>query len=190
MKETTTTTLIGLTGLAGSGKDTVRAMLERRGFVGLAFADPLRNMIRDLFKSAGINDQYIDHRALKEVAIPGLGVSYRHLAQTLGTEWGRHTVGADFWVRIAEAYMSDITTQTFKPPPFVVSDVRFQNEAAWVRYRGGVIWRVERPGIPAVRDHASESIVALIRADAVVHNTGSLEELEIEVSGLLGEFDE
>lgn len=187
---TPTPTLIGLTGLAGSGKDTVRAMLEQRGFCGLAFADPIRNMIRDLFNSNGISNEYMDDRALKEVAIPGLGVSYRHLAQTLGTEWGRHAVGADFWLRIAETYMADITTQTFEPPLFVLSDVRFQNEAAWVRERGGVIWRVERPGIPAVRDHASEANVALIRADAVVHNAGSLELLEVLVSGLLGEFEE
>jgi dephospho-CoA kinase len=45
--------IIGLTGYAGSGKDTVRNILEaKHGFDGIAFADPIRDMLTALLESA------------------------------------------------------------------------------------------------------------------------------------------
>ena len=177
-----TPTLIGLTGLAGSGKDTVRGILEDTGFTGFAFADPIRQMLRELLTSNGIDSAYMDDRALKEAEIPALGVSYRHMAQTLGTEWGRRCLGNDFWLRIAGAYMADISaTADADPVPFVISDVRFNNEATWIRKRGGVIWRIDRPGTAPVRAHASETQMAFIDVDATISNSGSLHALRYEV---------
>ena len=164
-----TYTLIGLTGLAGTGKDTVRSILEAEGFTGFAFADPIRGMIRELLSSNGIDDAYMDDRERKETIIPALGVSYRHLAQTLGTEWGR-CLAPDFWLRIAGAYMDDLAWQGAQASHFVISDVRFENEADWIRKRGGVIWRVVRPNTAPVRDHVSEAGVIAIEADHVVKN--------------------
>ncbi len=177
--------IIGLIGYAGTGKDTVRAMLEQRGFVGLAFADPIRNMLRDLFASNGISEEYMDERALKEQPIPQLGLSYRHLAQTLGTEWGRRCLGEDFWLNIAKAYMADITTQTFDPPPFVISDVRIPNEAAWVKHRGGQIWRIVRNDAQPVRDHESERLIESIAYDRLIENNGTFDDLEEAVCAAL-----
>ena len=177
--------IIGLTGYAGTGKDTVRAMLEQRGFVGLAFADPIRNMLRTLLSDNGISEAWMDERTLKERPMPELGKSYRELVQTLGTEWGRAHLGADFLLRIAEAYLHDTTSQTFGQLPFVVSDVRFQNEADWVRQRGGVIWRVDRPGTASVRAHASEQGATTIKEDALLLNNSTIEDLSILVGHVL-----
>lgn len=174
--------LIGLTGNAGSGKDTVRAILEMQGFCGLAFADPIRAMIRELLTSNGIDDACLDERALKETIIPELGVSYRHMAQSLGTEWGRN-LQRDFWLRMAGAYMAD--QQEAGQTHFVISDVRFANEAKWVRQRGGQIWRVHREGIAAVREHASERGVDHIRPSRTIHNNGTLDDLREAVLELL-----
>lgn len=175
--------IIGLTGLAGAGKDTVRAILEHdHGYIGFGFADPIRNMLRTLLSDNGISETWMDERTLKERPIPGLDKSYRELAQTLGTEWGRTHLGADFWLRIAEAYMHDITNQTFAPLHFVVSDVRFQNEADWVRQRGGVIWHISRPGLRGVRDHISEQGAATIKPDRTLVNDGTIADL----AGLVG----
>lgn len=168
--------IIGLTGRAGSGKDTARAILQEHGFVGLAFADPIRDMIAMLFASNGINSSWMHERHLKEQVIPDLGVSYRHMAQTLGTEWGR-SLQPDFWLRIAGAYMDSTQAATFDNLLFVISDVRFANEAAWVRARGGVVWRIERPGIAPVRAHASEAEIDQIEPDLTLHNTGSIDDL-------------
>ena len=171
-----TYTLIGLTGLAGTGKDTVRNILQDEGFTGFAFADPIRGMIRELLSSNGIDDGYIDDRERKEKTIPALGVSYRHLAQTLGTEWGR-SLAPDFWLRIAGAYMDDLAWQGAQASHFVISDVRFENEAEWIRKRGGVIWRVVRDHATPVRDHVSEAGVLDIEVDHVIHNQGGILDL-------------
>lgn len=181
-----TPTIIGLTGYAGTGKDTVRELLcTNHGFEGMAFADPIRMMLRELLLSNGITDAWMQDRQLKEAIIPALGVSYRHMAQTLGTEWGR-SLHTDFWTRTAGAYIDDANQQpgTFNAS-FVVSDVRFANEAQWVRERGGVIWRVERSAAVPVRAHASEAEIYHIHADAVVDNNGSIDDLQLQVSQLL-----
>ncbi len=177
-------TLIGLTGFAGHGKDTARSILEEHGFIGLAFADPIRQMIRQLLDSAGIDTDCMDVRELKESTIPELGVSYRQMAQTLGTEWGR-SLHPDIWLRLADAFISDCYDADTFNTHFVVSDVRFPNEADWVRERGGVIWRVARPGIEAVRPHASESSVDLITPDLVIDNTGTIDDLHAAVERAL-----
>jgi len=171
--------IIGLTGYAGSGKDVVRAILEEVGFGGFAFADPLRAMLRKLITSCGLSGDWMCERDLKERIIPALGVSYRQMVQTLGTEWGRG-LHPDFWLRIADQYMSDMVAQG-DADCFCVSDVRFANEAAWVRENDGVIWRIYRPDAQAVRSHISESEQDNIKPDVTIHNVGSLADLRTSV---------
>lgn len=171
--------LIGLKGLAGSGKDTVRSILEDIGYVGMAFADPIRAMLRELLTNNGISDQYIDSREFKEAIIPELGVSYRQMAQTLGTEWGR-SLHPEFWLKLTGTYMDDIAGDFdgARKAHFVISDVRFPNEAAWVRARGGLVWHVNRPDAAPVRQHASETEMLDIPHDLVINNTGSVADLQ------------
>jgi hypothetical protein len=176
-------TLIGITGYAGTGKDTVRTMLEQKGFTGLAFADPIRAMLRTLLRSSGLNEAYMDSRALKERTIPELDVSYRHLAQTLGTEWGR-AVQADLWLRLAANKMM-MASREDAAAKFVISDVRFANEADFVRQLGGQIWRIERADTPSVRDHVSEREIDSLKVDQYIHNNGSLADLYSTVAGAL-----
>ena len=183
-KQNSPAVLIGLSGLAGTGKDTVRNMLEDMGFTGFAFADPIRGMLRELLTSSGIDDRFIDDRLFKEVPIHELGVSYRQMAQTLGTEWGRHLV-PDFWLRIADAYTGEQVD--LGGTHFVVSDVRFANEAQWVRDHGGVIWRVTRPGTAPVRDHISESEMGSFVVDHEITNDGDIGDLHRAVLQALDE---
>jgi hypothetical protein len=177
--------LIGLTGYAGTGKDTVRALLEEHGMSGFAFADPIRNMVRELLTSNGIDDCWMDRRELKEEIIPQLGVSYRELAQTLGTEWGRSLKG-DFWLRIASAYVTDLQGQG--AVALVVSDVRFINEAEWVRKQGGVIWRIHRELAGPVREHVSESELDDIKPNITIYNDGSVADLRQTVADAVREL--
>lgn len=168
------TTLIGLCGQAGSGKDAVRSILENKhDFSGLAFAAPIRAMLGQLLQMSGCSADYMERRDLKEADIPGLGVSYRYLAQTLGTEWARHHLGADFWVRVVATAAADLRVRGHRQ--IVVSDVRFANEAGWIRSQGGEVWLIERPGVAPVRRHASECIN--FRVDQVLRNDGTLDAL-------------
>lgn len=181
--------IIGLSGYAGTGKDTVRSILEEHGAVGFAFADPIRNMLRELLTSNGISDECMDKREFKEAIIPELGVSYRQMAQTLGTEWGR-ALQPDFWLRLAAAYMADVERNSWNDSlQFVISDVRFANEAAWVRAQGGVIWHVLRPGTAPVRDHISEREISLFDADRTIMNSGDLEQLRQAVVAAMGSLE-
>jgi hypothetical protein len=138
---TTAPLLIGLTGRAGAGKDTVACYLEAQyAFAPIGFADPIRDMLGVLLQHVDVDGAWLCERELKELPAPVLGLSYRHLAQTLGTEWGR-TLHADLWLRIAEFRVNQ---RLDGGDNVVLCDVRFPNEAAWLRAAGGQLVRVER----------------------------------------------
>lgn len=182
---TTTPRIIGLTGLAGSGKDTVARMLEQdHGFFSLAFADPLRDMIGALLTENGISTAWMYDRDLKEKPIDGLGgASYRRMAQTLGTEWGRHALGHDFWVNLATLRVDELARHGVQA--IVVSDVRFLNEAQWVRAQGGQVWRIHRSATEPVAPHVSEAELLSIQPDHHLDNNGTVEDLWCQVAALV-----
>lgn len=178
--------LIGLTGYAGSGKDTVRDILQHRhDFDGIAFADPIRDMLTALLESMGLDNLWLTDRELKEKPIPGLELSYRQMAQALGTEWGR-TLKESLWLDIAKAKLEMYSD--YESAGVVISDVRFPNEAAWIKAQGGIIWKIIRPGIEPVRAHASEDLIASLPYDYVIDNHGSLDLLPNAVAAALAYF--
>ena len=178
--------LIGLTGLAGSGKDTVRSLLEQdHDFDGIAFADPIRDMLGVLLDSMEIPRDWMIERDLKEQDIPSLGVSYRKMAQALGTEWGR-ALNSNLWLDIAAEKIR--VCQQYGNPGVVISDVRFVNEAQWIKSKGGVIWRILRPGVEPVRAHISEQLAAELPYDYVIDNRGTIDELGHAVTSAMLQF--
>lgn len=180
--------IIGLVGRAGSGKDTAAARLvEQHHFEPHSFAGPVRDMIDTMLGYAGLNYAYIHERNLKEQPIPGLGVSYRHLAQTLGTEWGRQCIAPDLWVRIAELALG--LPEAPVHDRIVMTDVRFANEAAMIRSRRGVLVRIVRDVAP-VRGHVSEDELLYIPCQATIHNDGSLASLFDQVDDLMATLAE
>lgn len=172
--------LIGLTGLAGSGKSEVAAVLIENGFERVKFAAPLKNMLRTLMRDMGYCEDDIERHVegdLKETEIPEIGVTMRHLMVTLGTEWGRDSVRPDLWTRLWAA-------QADRFPHVVVDDVRFPNEVEAIRARGGQIWRIERPGLVA-GGHVSEQLE--VRPDFTIENAAGLATLRLSASIALSE---
>jgi hypothetical protein len=173
--------LIGLTGKAGAGKDTAaQYLVSEHGYRIASFAAPLRAMLMGLLGYAGQHSGWLTERALKEEPIPGLGHSYRALAQTLGTEWGRQCLGEHFWTRLMAAHM-----EAHPAARWVITDVRFPNELAFLRAADGVLWEVVRYGLPEVRQHVSECALGTAEPDAVLFNLGDLEQLHLRVDALL-----
>ena len=153
--------LIGLTGPAGSGKSTVaRILYKRAGFIGIAFADPVKDMLAVICSPKYLNSD-------KSTPIEWIGKSGRDLMQTLGTEWGRKLVNVDLWVKIAESRLDAIGDDR----DVVVSDVRFENEAAMIRRRGGFILHLTRNGF-GLSGHESESGILFHNSDVKIDNTG------------------
>lgn len=163
--------LVGLCGYAGAGKDTVADYLVRaHGYKKLSFADPMRAMLGTLLDVCGIDRAWLTDRDKKELPVPGLGVSYREMAQTLGTEWGRGLY-EDFWLEVART-----TARNQPDAKFVVSDVRFPNEAKWLRDADGRLFYISR-GVPPVRKHVSEQHAETL-GGLTIFNNGTVAELE------------
>lgn len=173
--------LIGLCGHAGAGKDAAaHRLVSLHGFERYALADPIRSMLGTLFSDLGIDCASIFERHLKESEIPELGVSPRHLMQTLGTEWGRH-LRDDFWLRAAELTLGLHPGGTPIHDRLVISDVRFPNEAAWIESKGGFVVRVLRSSAEPVARHESEQHIEAIVPWARIDNNGTLRDLHDQV---------
>jgi len=173
-------TLIGFTGLAGSGKSTAaHFLLEERGFYPVSFAGPLKTMAR----AFGLSDRELNGD-LKEVpSIHLCGKTPRQFMQLLGTEFGRQMIGADLWLRAFRREAQRLYRDGWTS--LVVDDVRFENEATLIHEMGGRVIRIERPGSGSVSGagHASEAGIAKI--DAVILNSGSLDKLRENIVSLL-----
>ena len=163
--------VIGLHGRARSGKDTVASfILAQRGGYIYSFADPIRAMLAPL--GIDMRDPYWQER--KEEVIPAIGVSPRRMMQTLGTEWGRELINPELWLILAKQLLLNCG------PGMVIADVRFENEAEWVRSQGGRVIHIERPNVVAVEPHASEAGIEFKgeEGDFKIINGGSLEDLQ------------
>lgn len=169
-------TIIGIAGKARSGKDTVaNFVVAHLGGYVYSFADPIRRMIAQL--GVDMSDPYWQEH--KEDIIPALGVSPRHMMQTLGTEWGRELINKDLWVAMARQRL------LHSGAGMVIPDVRFDSEAEWIRRAGGIVIHVRRCNVAAVKEHSSESGVTILPEDFVLPNNGSLEDLQFAVRSLL-----
>jgi hypothetical protein len=171
--------LIGIAGRAGSGKDTIaRHLSVVHGFHVTAFATPLKDILIRL----GLTRDHFATLAAKETPIPALGKSPRQMMQTLGTDWGRNMVHEDLWIRVLEHRLRGY------PPghDLCVSDVRYNNEARWIREQGGVIWHIARADHETTEsEHSSEAGVAELLDDEIIDNNGTLQELLDVVDSLL-----
>jgi hypothetical protein len=167
--------IIGLIGVAGSGKTLVARRIENRGFTRMRFAGPMKEMLRVGLR---LTDEQLDgDQKMVPIAEFG-GHTPRTLMQTLGTAWGRNIVGPDLWIRAWERHAAMVQG------PIVVDDVRFPNEARAVRNAGGVLWRVYRPGLTTM-DHISERLQAEIQDDVLLNNATTLDDLDISVDAAL-----
>lgn len=172
--------IIGITGPARSGKDTLASALLDETVTGerMSFASPIRGFVAGLL---GVTVGELEDGPIKEAPQAEFGgKSPRQMMQTLGTEWGRTLVDEDLWINVARRKLLRYTAmhRSLRPELVVFSDVRFENEAAMLRNLGGVIVHVHRPGAATVHAHVSEAGVAFDSKDIKVHNMHGLNHLQ------------
>lgn len=177
--------LIGITGKAASGKSSIANwLMEHRDAFVDSFAWPIKRGLVEMFAPLGLTMTHFIDPALKEAEIPAIGRSPRYLAQTLGTEWAREHLGGDVWIRRCEANLRDAHVWGAGSRLIVVPDVRFENEADWIR-KHGTLLHVRRPGangMVGVIGHASEGGIVPHAEDFLIQNVGTLADLYAQVA--------
>lgn len=173
--------LIGLSGYAQSGKDTVgRIITEHYGHEPVSFSDKLREFLyaqRVIYLPDGrlLND-VVDEIGWEEARL--VYPVIRELQQYTGTDAGRNLIYDRIWV--------DASMRSMLPgQPYVFTSVRFPNEAEVITEAGGVLLRVVRPGVGPVNAHMSDTQLDGWRFDGIVVNSGTILDLHTEVTKTL-----
>lgn len=201
--------IIGLTGAAGAGKDTVAEIAlqwcaekdikaER-----VAFADPLKISAAACFgipaskalefcnwlKQPGVfviaerleGEGDIPAEIVEASGIKGKSVSGRQFLQFFGTEGHRDVFGSEFWVNATMHPLDERFRELRAPDVVFITDPRFPNEAAAIHERGGEVWEIVRPGQSKVEAHASEAGLPEAEIDFGIRNVGTLDDLTDKV---------
>jgi hypothetical protein len=159
--------LLGLTGLKGSGKDTVGAYLvKEHGFERRSFADKLKESAAALFdvpawqfdewkRDPEMRVGFAVYSPTREMYyLKDEGITVREFLQRYGTEAHRDVFGRDFWIDHVLPVGGFYAGRAI-----VVTDVRFRNEMERIQLVGGHVIFVDRPALDQKDPHSSETEV-------------------------------
>lgn len=170
--------IIGLTGFAGTGKDTVAAILASDyGYQARAMGTKIQEEVL---------------RRNPEFLWDGKMYPYSELLKTLGYERMKREVPGvrKFFTEIGHGYRLERGENVWldhvlpnhevfglREPRIVITDVRYKNEIDRIHRLGGTVWRVHRAGYYAANTEEAASM-ALVVADVNVENNSTLDELK------------
>lgn len=183
--------IIGLSGYAGSGKDTVAQMIQElqpdKNWQIKKFSGKLKQMASLL---TGIDVKKFEDQNFKKdgtvimmhnILLPESFKKYqiREFLQFLGTECVRDLLGEDIWIN---ALLKDYD---YEKDNWIVTDVRFLNEAEAIANYGkiGYCIRINRGN--AINAHPSETALDKYVLDYRLDNMGDLEDLRNDVEYML-----
>lgn len=171
--------IIGLTGGKGCGKSSVAKIISKNyGYEIVSFATPIKDMLRVL----GLRDQELNDPLLKEIKLTEYGKTPRQLMQLLGTEFGRAMISQRIWITALEKTLNPSNN-------YVIDDVRFNNEAEFIRSLGGPVIEVRRTKIDNGDYHISEAGLGEDFIDGTIDNISPLEmDLILAVENTMGEI--
>ena len=201
--------IIGINGYAGSGKDTVGAMIqmlycdslgtttveevindyknnewwleEKSGWEIKKWAGKLKTIASLL---TGIPVEKFEDQEFKKTNLgPEWGMTVRDFLQKLGTDGLRDGLHVNTWVN---ALMADYVPVAFEQPSnWIITDTRFPNEAQAIKDHGGIVIRVDRPGVSAINAHPSETGLDHWDFDHKIMNGSDLVSLMFSVNTIL-----
>lgn len=171
--------VIGLTAPAGSGKDTVFAIIEElmdsKTVVRVAFGD-------------AVKEEVAEQHSVSVEEIEENKESFRNVLQQWGTEH-RRKKDPRYWIKQIE---TEVKMLRDNADVVVITDVRFLNEAEYIKSLGGDVIKI----IPSSShtlikgsDHSSETESNYIVPDWLLPNSGSIRQLAESVAFLLQDME-
>jgi len=193
--------LVGMTGLAGAGKDMAAAALVAHGYKAIAFADKLREQAAHAW---GVSASVLTEPSTKHLLMPSMAFTrcndtyfrawsfmHGHNAEqprsprSVMQAWGDFVRSVDplQFVRVVDHWVLDQLRDGHRH--LVVTDVRLEAEANLIRHRGGVLLRVHRTDQHSPDIHCTEQPDTL-PFDGSVPNNGSIDKLHRHVLDSVG----
>lgn len=175
--------IVGISGKAGSGKDTIGDhLVSHYGFGKDGLSFPLKKAVLDIFS---LEQEQIYDRIEREQPLANWpGWTGRKLLQYVATELFRDNIDEHIWLKSLCLRLDN------KPGLWVVTDIRFPNERVFLKKLYGdnfVGIRVEREGhngAPSgIPGHLSEKYE--VDADHVIVNDGDLPSLYYKVDSIM-----
>lgn len=179
--------IIGISGYSGSGKDLAGTIIQEislNKWVIKKWAGKLKVIASML---TGIPVEKFEDQEFKKTELgPEWGMTVRDFLQKLGTDAIRDGLHTNAWVNAVMANYTPTQVQWsdgpiggYKDGPmpnWIITDTRFPNEAEAIKKAGGIIIRIERPGVKPINPHPSETSLDDWNFDAVINNDGQIED--------------
>jgi len=198
--------IIGISGKLGSGKDTVAKIIQdidpTIGWEIKKYADKLKQIASILtgiprekfedqnFKLTNLPEEWnnatyeYNNNGDAELVVKPMTV--REFLQKLGTDAMRFGLHKDVWVnglmvdyipKILYGKGTEFDPFEYKYSNWIITDVRFPNEALAILRKSGHLIRVIRPGFEDTGTHESETALDNYEFDNVIVNDGNLTDL-------------
>jgi hypothetical protein len=192
--------IIGISGYSGSGKDLVGTIIQEislnkwhikkwagklKTIASILTGIPVENFEDQEFKKTLLGPEW---GTVKDIPLNGVPVfadiqfnslmSVRDFLQKLGTDAIRDNLHENTWVN---ATLADYTNES----NWIITDTRFPNEAEAIKKAGGIVIRINRPGVQPINPHPSETSLDDWEFDAVINNDGDVSDIVHKVGLLL-----